>query len=105
MVDPPSLIGGESTRRTIVKKRELLAIWIQFAEDIFEAPRNRLPIGLARVFVIANMFQMFLRAVDINGSWGHIHVSTPDRRLLRGQMSVKILVQALIPSKFVLVLG
>ena len=90
MVDPPPFVGGKGTGSTVVEKRELLAIWIQFAEHIFEAPRNSLPIGIARVFVVADMFQMFLRAVDINGSWGHIHVSTPDRRLLRGKMRFEV---------------
>lgn len=85
-----TLVGGKGTGSTVVEKRELLAIWIQFAEHIFEAPRNSLPIGIARVFVVADMFQMFLRAVDINGSWGHIHVSTPDRRLLRGKMRFEV---------------
>src|SRR5687768_12000455 len=98
MIDAPPFVCLQRTRGTVVPKRILLAIRVEFAEHIDEPPRDGLFIGVARVFVITDMLEMFLRTMDIYGPWRHIHVPTPDRRLIRRKVLGKILPKAFIPD-------
>src|SRR2546427_12938193 len=101
---PRSTLFPYTTLFRSVPEGVLLAVGIELAEDVLEAPGDRLVVGLARVFVIADVLEVFLRAVHVDRRRRHVHVPAPDRRLVWREMLLEVRAQPLEPVQLVGVL-
>ena len=81
VIDAPAFVLFQGTGTKVIPERELLPVGMEMSEDICKAPRDGVLVSTADLFVKTDVFQMFLRTVNIDGFGRDVHVSAPDRWL------------------------
>src|SRR5687767_1007 len=86
VVEAPALVAVERAGAQVIPEGELLAVWVEVAKDVDEAPGNGFLVRLSDAFMKADVPEMFFRAVHVDRFGCDVHVAAPQRRKLRRQM-------------------
>ena len=101
MIDAPSLIFVERAGAQIIPQGKLLPIGVKLPEDIHKSTSQRLFRGATGVFMVSDMLQVFLGAVDVDRFGCDIHVPTPYCRTVGGEMFLEIHAETRVPAKLI----